>query len=206
MLIRSFSQLARYPCAMTIEAPTEDLSRSEHRQLRLAELVALGLLVVEGMVILGYVAAGIANQVQYGGQEVSVVGAHAWGFTLTYVSGWSAPWAVALFLFGPLALVAWIGQREGDEISEDRTRLVLRLELVLAALAVVGGILSIVGLEMQFPEQQWSAFFVVLGTGVGSVVLGIVGILAVRWLADDMHIELLSGRDVGDPAQGEPDR
>lgn len=189
---------------MTVEASSEFLSRSAHRELRLAELVALGLLVVEGLVILGSVAAAIANQAQYGGQNFSGEGARAWGYTLSLASGWSAPWAVAVVLLGPLALVAWMGQREGDEISEHRTRLVLRLELVLALLIVVGGIVAIVGRAMQSsPSQDWSVFFEILGTGLGSVVLGIVGIVVIKWLADDRHIELLSSQGVGDPVEGE---
>jgi hypothetical protein len=194
---------------MTIEAPTEDLSRSGHRQLRLAELVALGLLVVVGLAILGYLAAGIANQAQFGSQEYvgGIGGAHAWGYTLSIATTWAAPWVVAVFLLGPLALVAWIGRQEGDEVSEVRSRLVLRLELALGVLTILGGIVGVVGRAMQVsPPQQWSSFFATLGTGVGSVVLGILGIVVVRWLADDMHIELLSPRDVGDPAQGNEDR
>jgi hypothetical protein len=189
---------------MTIEAPTEDPSRYAPREVRLAELVALGLLAVEGLVILGSVAAAIANQVQFGGQNFSAVGAHAWGYTLSLASAWSAPWAVAVFLLGPLALVAWMGQREGDEISEDRTRVVLRLELLLAVLTVIGGTVSIVGRVMQVsPPQQWSAFFENLGSSLGSVVLGILGIVVVKWLADDLQIELLSPRGVGDPVEGD---
>jgi hypothetical protein len=181
---------------MTIGASTEDLSGSARRELRLAELVAFGLLLVEGLAILGYVAAGIANQAQFGGQDFSVEGAHAWGFTLTLASSWSAPWAVAVFLLGPLALVARIGRREGDEVSADRSRLVLRLELVLAVLTVIGGIVAIVGRVMQVsPPQQWSAFFATLGTGVGSVCLGLLAVVVIRWLADDLQLELFSHRD-----------
>jgi hypothetical protein len=162
----------------------------------LAELVALGLLVVEGLVILGYVAAGIAYQVQLSDQ-----GVHAWGFFLSDVSGWSVPWAVAVSLLGPLALVAWIGRRDPDEDAEARTGLVLRLELVLAALTILGGSLSIVGRAVQLsPPQQWSAFFYALGSGVGSVVLGLLGVVVVKWLADDMQFELLPGQRGGDPA------
>jgi hypothetical protein len=192
---------------MTIGTSTEDLSGAAQRAVRPAELVALGLLVVEGLVILGYVAAGIANQVQYGGQSFSVLGAHAWGFTLALVSGWAAPGAVAVFLLVPVALVAWIGRREGDEVAEARTVLVLRLELVLAVLTVAGGILSIVGRVMQVaPSQQWSAFFATLGNGVGSVCLGLLGIAAVRWLAGDLHVDLLARREVGDLTEDEVDR
>lgn len=192
---------------MTIDARSEDLSGAAHRELRPAELVALGLLVVEGLVILGYVAAGIANQVQYGGQSFSVQGAHAWGFTLTYVSGWAAPGAVALFLLAPLALVAWIGRREGDEVSEARTVLVLRLELVLAVLTVAGGILSIVGRVMQVsPSQEWSSFFATLGNGVGSVCLGLLGVAAVKWLAGDLQVDVLARHDVGETTADEVDR
>jgi hypothetical protein len=191
---------------MTIGTTTEDLSGAAHRGVRLAGLVALGLLAVEGLAILGYVAAGIANQAQFGDQNFSVVGAHAWGYTLTLASSWSAPWAVAVFLLGPLALVAWIGRREGDD-SADRTRLVLQLELILAVLTVLGGILSIVGRVMQVsPPQQWSAFFATLGTGVGSVCLGLLGVVVIRWLASDLHVDLFARRDADDLAPQDMDR
>jgi hypothetical protein len=191
---------------MTIGSTTEDLSGAAHRGLRPAGLVALGLLAVEGLVILGYVAAGIANQAEFGGQNFSDLGAHAWGYTLTLASSWSAPWAVAVFLLGPLALVAWIGRRDGDD-SADRTRLVLQLELVLAVLTVLGGILSIVGRVMQVsPPQQWSAFFATLGTGVGSVCLGLLGVVVIRWLASDLHVDVLARHDVGEPTEEEVDR
>ena len=64
---------------MTIGAgeDTEDLDGSDHRGTGLAEFVALSLYVVEGFVILG-AAAALANQAQYGGQDLSVEGAHAW--------------------------------------------------------------------------------------------------------------------------------
>jgi hypothetical protein len=191
---------------MTIGTTTEDLSGAAHRGVRLAGLVALGLLAVEGLAILGYVAAGIANQAQFGDQNFSVVGPHAWGYTLTLASSWSAPWAVAVFLLGPLALVAWIGRREGDD-SADRTRLVLQLELVLAVLTVLGGILSIVGRVMQVsPPQQWSAFFATLGTGVGSVCLGLLGVVVIRWLASDLHVDVFARRDADDLAPQDMDR
>jgi hypothetical protein len=205
--MRSCQRTDRYAFAMTIGTPTETLSGAADRALRPAELVALGLLVVEGLVILGYVAAGIANQAQYGGQSFSVQGAHAWGFTLSYVSGWASPGAVAVFLLAPLALVAWIGRRVGDEVSEARTVLVLRLELVLAVLTVAAGILSIVGRVMQVsPSQEWSAFFATLGTGVGSVCLGLLGVAAVWWLAGNLQVDVLGRHDVGDPADDEVDR
>ena len=184
---------------MTLGAPTDDLDGTLHRDPRLAELVALGLLVVEGLVILGYVAAGIANQVQNGGQDFSVNGSHAWGFTLSIATGWSEPAGVVVFLLGPLALVAWIGKRDADEVSGARLRLVLRLEIALALLTVAGGILSIVGHVMQTsPSQAWSTFFFTLGNGLGSVCLGILGLVAVKWLADDMRIDLWGHEDVGD--------
>jgi hypothetical protein len=180
---------------MTLGARTEDLNDADHRELRLAELVALGLLVVEGLVILGSLAAGIANQAQFGGSTFNVEGAHAWGFTLVLASAWAAPWAVAVFLLAPLAIVAWIGRREGDEISASRSLLVLRIELVLAVLTIAAGIISVVGRVMQVsPSHQWSGFFVSLGNGVGSVVLGFLALVVVRWLADDAGVGLLGRR------------
>jgi hypothetical protein len=71
----------------------------------------------------------------------------------------------------------------------------------------VGGILSIVGRVMQVsPSQQWSAFFATLGTGVGSVCLGLLGIAAVKWLAGDLQVELLGRHEVGDRTEEEVDR
>jgi hypothetical protein len=63
---------------------------------------------------------------------------------------------------------------------------VLRLVLTLALLTVLGGILSVVGRVLQYsPSQSWSSFFFTLGEGVGSVGMGILAIVVVRWLADD---------------------
>jgi hypothetical protein len=191
---------------VTIRIPADDLSDAGKRELRLAEFVAFGLLVVEGLAILGYLAAGIANQAQFGSQEYvgGIGGAHAWGYTLSIATTWSAPWVVAVFLLGPLALVAWIGRREGDEISEGRSRLVLRLELALAVLTALGGIVAVLGRALQVsPSQQWSAFLANLGTGVGSVCIGLVGIIVVRWLADDLQLELFTREDVKDVGQEE---
>jgi len=171
---------------VTIGDATEDLSGSALREIRLAELVALGLLMVEGLVILGFVAAGIANQVQVGGQNLSLEGAHTWGYTLQLASEWSAPWAVVAFLLGPLAIVAWLGRRDRDEDSGARCGLVLRFELLLAVLTVLGGIVSIAGRQMQFsPSENWSQFFATLG-------LGLLAVVVVKWLADDMQLDLFA--------------
>jgi hypothetical protein len=178
---------------VTIGDATEDLSGSALREIRLAELVALGLLMVEGLVILGFVAAGIANQVQVGGQNLSLEGAHTWGYTLQLASEWSAPWAVVAFLLGPLAIVAWLVRRDRDEDSGARCGLVLRFELLLAVLTVLGGIVSIAGRQMQFsPSENWSQFFATLGLGVGSVGLGLLAVVVVKWLADDMQLDLFA--------------
>ena len=178
---------------MTIGDATEDLSGSALREIRLAELVALGLLMVEGLVILGFVAAGMANQVQVGGQNLSLEGVHTWGYTLQLASEWSAPWAVVAFVLGPLAIVAWLGRRDRDEDSEARCGLVLRFELLLAVLTVLGGIVSIAGRQMQFsPSENWSQFFATLGLGVGSVGLGLLAVVVVKWLADDMQLDLFA--------------
>jgi hypothetical protein len=190
---------------MTIGETTEDLSDSAHRELRLAELVALGLLMVEGLVILGFVAAGTANQVQVGGQNLGLEGAHTWGYTLQLASEWSAPWAVVAFLLGPLAIVAWLGRRERDEDSEARSGLVLRLELLLAVLTVLGGILSIAGRQMQFPpSESWAQFFATLGLGVGSVGLGLLAVVVVKWLADDMQLDLFARQALDVAPEEEP--
>ena len=178
---------------MTIGAAedAEDLGGSGHRGTGLAEFVALSLFVVEGLVILGFVAAGIANQVQYGTQNFGVEGSNAWGYTLSLASEWSNPAAVVAFLLGPLALVAWIRTRERDELSDSRSDLVLGLGLGLAVLTVLGGILSVVGRVLQFsPSESWSVFLGILGTGIGSVCLGIVGIVvAVRLREHETGVE-----------------
>lgn len=164
---------------MTIEA-VEDTGDPVDRGLRLAENVAVKLFVVEGFVILGFVAAGIANQVQFGGATFGVEGpaSHIWGYSLSLASQWSAPGIVVAFLLGPLALVAWIRARGGgDELTEARTALAVRLALALGVLTVIGGALSIVGRVLQFsPPVNWGVFFSILGEGAGAICLGIMGI------------------------------
>jgi hypothetical protein len=156
------------------------------RDVRRAAFVALGLLLIEGLLILGYVAAGIANQATFGGEVLSNVGSHAVGYSLSLATAWSSPPAVAIFLLVPLGLVAWVSRRGPSDFAEDRSTLVLRLVLTLALLTVLGGILSVVGRVLQYsPSQSWSSFFFTLGEGVGSVGMGILAIVVVRWLADD---------------------
>lgn len=187
---------------MSIEVASEDESASTRRELRLAELVAFGLLVVEGLAILGFLAAGIANQVQSGGVEFGAEGTHVWGYTLALASQWAAPWAVVAFLLGPLALIVWIGKRDDGEVTRARSLLILRLELVLALLTILGGILSIAGRVMQVsPSENWSLFFAVLGIGLGSVLLGTLGVLVVKWVADDLQFELLPRQGGGADAE-----
>ena len=171
---------------MSTGLPDEDLGGADDRGLRLAENVAVKLFVVEGFVILGFVAAAIANQAQFAGQAFGVQDAspHLWGYTLSLASDWSQPGLVVTFLLGPLALVAWIRQRGGgDELTEARTGLVVRLALVLAVLTILGGALSIVGRVLQVsPSENWGSFFGILGTGAGAICWGIIGRYgAARW-------------------------
>jgi hypothetical protein len=181
---------------------TEDLGGSGHRATGLAEFVALSLFGVECLVILGFIAAAIANQAQFGGQAFGVEGAssHVWGYTLSLASEWSSPGIVVAFLLGPLALVAWIRKRGGgDELTEARTRLAVRLALGLAVLTVLGGALSIVGRVLQFaPSENWASFFGILGTGAGAICLGIVGMyVAVRLDVPDPDGEVAWGDEDG---------
>jgi hypothetical protein len=183
---------------------TEDMG-GDDRGLRLAENVAVKLFVVEGFVILGFVAAAIANQVQVGGEAFGVQGASSqvWGYTLSLASDWSQPGLVVAFLLGPLALVAWIRQQgAGDELTDARTRLVVRLALVLAVLTVLGGALSIVGRVLQFvPSQNWGSFFGILGTGAGAICLGIIGMYVAVRLSDAVP----APADADDVAWGDED-
>jgi hypothetical protein len=50
-----------------------------------------------------------------------------------------------------------------------------------------------------------SLFFATLGGGVGSVVLGLLGIAEVKLFADDMQIEVAAARD-DDVLYGQEDR
>ncbi|HEY6473993.1 MAG TPA: hypothetical protein VIY26_13960, partial [Acidimicrobiales bacterium] len=116
-------------------------------------------------------------------------GSHAWGYTLSLASAWSSPPAVAVFLLVPLGLVAWMSRRRPTELSESRAVLVLRLVLTLALLTVLGGILSVVGRVLQYsPSESWSSFFFTLGAGVGSVGMGVLALVVVRWLAEDVPL------------------
>jgi hypothetical protein len=187
----------------------QDPDGSDQRGVGLAETVAMGFFVVETFVILGFVAAGIANQVKYGGQQFGVEGSsssHVWGYTLSIASEWSAPGIVVGFLLGPLALVAWTRMRGGPDIAGGRRELVLRLALGLAVLTVLGGILSIVGRVLELsPSQQWSGFFGVLGNGVGAICLGLLTIFVVTRLSGDMQLDAFARRSGDDLADGEAD-
>lgn len=170
---------------MTDEA-TAARSEATDRDVRRTEFVSLGLLLIEGIVIVGYLAAAIANQVTFGGEGLSSQGAHAWGYTLSLATAWSSPPAVAIFLLVPLGLVAWMSRRRPTDLFESRAGLVLRLSLTLAVLTVLAGVLSVVGRVLQYPpSSSWTSFFFTLGTGVGSVCMGALAIVVVRWLADD---------------------
>jgi hypothetical protein len=177
---------------------SEDLGGAADREVRLAEFVALGLFVVEAFVIAGFLAAGIANQVQNGSQQFALGAGHVWGHTLALATEWSDPAAVAVFLVVPLALVVWLQRRGGDELSESRTALVLRLALALAVLTILGGIVYVVGNALSVsPSVAWSPFLLSLGSGLGSLVLGVVGIVVVTHLADDAHLDVLGRPDEG---------
>jgi drug/metabolite transporter (DMT)-like permease len=56
---------------------------------------------------------------------------------------------------------------------------------VLSFLTMVGGVLVGVGVALQqSPGQNWSTFVVDIGVALGSVVLGVVGVVAARRLLD----------------------
>ena len=184
---------------MTMEAGTEDLGASAHREVWLAEFAALGLFVVEGLVILGFLAAAIANQVAIGNNEALVYGTRTWGYTLGIATEWAAPETVAVFLVTPIALVVWAKQRVLGDLSDTRLLLVLRLSLALAALTVLGGIVSVAGHVMaSSPSEAWSSFFTTLGLGLGSVVLGSLAIIVIVRLAGDMQLDLFARDDEDD--------
>jgi hypothetical protein len=99
----------------------------------------------------------------------------------------AAPWRLqygllALFIFAPFALISY--PTADDDPAGDRVRrLVLRSELVLCFLTMVGGVLSVVGRVLQDPPSaNWGGFLAALGLGIGSVVLGLLGAVAVQWL------------------------
>jgi hypothetical protein len=157
----------------------------------LAEIVAVALQAILIILLAVSVIASFATPDLFGsvgaGSDVVV------GSALQRAGAWAAPQSAALFVLGSLALAWWQIESwtndDGDPFDEQafvhlrRAAVVTRVDLVLSLLTIVGGVLIAVGTSVQVsPAQDWSMFSVNLGVALGSLVLGVVGVVAARRL------------------------
>jgi hypothetical protein len=157
----------------------------------LAEIVAVALLAILFILLVASVIASFATPDLF--SSVGPGGDIVVGSALQRAGAWAAPQSAAIFVLGSLALAWWQIESwtndDGDPFDEHafvhlrRAAVVTRIDLVLSLLTIVGGVLIAVGTSLQVsPAQDWSPFTVNLGVALGSLVLGVVGVVAARRL------------------------
>jgi small-conductance mechanosensitive channel len=116
------------------------------------------------------------------------------GEVLEQASAWASPQFATLFIFGSLGMVWWQIETwspdEGEMLASEasahlaRATFLLLLDRVISALCVVGGIvLVIAGFLLATPGEFASSSLTSIGLGLGSVVVGCVGLVASRRLS-----------------------
>jgi hypothetical protein len=116
------------------------------------------------------------------------------GEALEQASEWASPQFATLFVFGSLGMVWWQietwSSDEGEILASEasahlaRATLLLLVDRVISTLCVAGGIaLVIAGVLVAAPGAFASSSLTSIGLGVGSVVLGSVGLVASRRLS-----------------------
>jgi hypothetical protein len=160
----------------------------------LAEIVAVVLLAILLILIVASIISALATQSLFAPATVVGPGRHLTvGLALERAGPWAAPQSAAFFVLGSLALAWWQIESwtndDGDPFDAEafvhlrRVAIVTRIDLVLSWLTIVGGVLVVVGTSLQeSPHQNWSLFAENLGIALGSVVLGVVGLVAARRL------------------------
>ncbi len=152
-----------------------------------AQAVALGLVGIGFVLMASYVIAALANEFLVGLSSSSGPGGLAnqevLGGTLTLASSWSLPQVIAFFIFGPLALAAWLSTLGNVPGWSRRAPVLLVLELVLSVLTILGAPLSVAGRLLQLaPSEDWSGFVLTLCLSFASLCLGVLGCLTAQWM------------------------
>jgi hypothetical protein len=162
----------------------------------LAEIVAVGLLVILFLLLVTSLIGSVTTPYLFSSINFGAPGRHIdVGLALERAGVWASPQSAAIFVLGSMALAWWQIESwtrdDGDAFDEEafvhlrRAAIVTRLDLVLSLLTIVGGVLVGVGIALaQSPGQNWSTFVVDIGVVLGSVVLGVVGVVAARRLLD----------------------
>jgi hypothetical protein len=160
----------------------------------LAEIVAFVLLVILCILVVSSIIGALATPNLFASTTVLGPGRHlSVALALQRAGSWAAPQSAAIFVLGSLALAWWQIESwtndDGDAFDAEafvhlrRATIVTRIDLVVSLLTIVGGVLVVVGTSLQeSPNQNWTEFVVNLGIALGSVVLGVVGVVAARRL------------------------
>jgi hypothetical protein len=169
-------------------------SETAHTAWNLAEIVAVVLLAILLILLVASVIAALATPGLFASARLIGPVRHITvGSALQRAGSWASPQSAAIFVLGSLALAWWQIEAwtndDADPFDADafvhlrRATMVIRLDFVLALLTIVGGVLIAVGTSMQQPpDQNWTVFVQDLGVALGSVVLGVLGVVAVRRL------------------------
>jgi hypothetical protein len=172
----------------------DDTTNEPRSAWNLAEIVAVALLAILAILIVASIISALATQDLFA--SATVVGPDrnlTVALALERAGEWAAPQSAAIFVLGSLALAWWQIESwtndDGDPFDAEafvhlqRAAIVTRIDLVLSLLTIVGGVLVVVGTTLQeSPHQNWSLFAENLGIALGSVVLGVVGVVAARRL------------------------
>ena len=166
----------------------------------LAEILALGLVLIFAVLIATGVASAAAIEATLGSEHVN----GALGFTNPSVIGqafeqgsfWAEPQIATIFVLGSLGLAWWQIESwtaDGGETEEGaaahirRARTIVKAVLVTSLLCGLGGLLLVIGHSLvSAPADDWSVFVESLGLTIGSLLLGAIGTYAsVRLLGSD---------------------
>ena len=131
----------------------------------LAEIVAVGLLVILFLLLVTSLIGSVTTPYLFSSINFGAPGRHIEvGLALERAGVWASPQPAAIFVLGSMALAWW---------------------QIESFLTIVGGVLVGAGIALaQSPGQNWSTFVVDIGVVLGSVVLGVVGVVAARRLLD----------------------
>ncbi len=162
-----------------------------HVSWNLAEIVAVALVLILVILLVASVIGALTTPGLF--QSVADSGPSEVGNVLERAGAWASPQSAAIFLLGSLALAWWqIESWTNDDndpydaeafVHLRRAAIVTRIDLVLSFLVVAGGVLIVVGTSLLVaPGDDWSDFVVNVGIALGSLVLGVVGMVAARRL------------------------
>jgi hypothetical protein len=158
----------------------------------LAEILALGLVLIFAVLIATGVASGAVFDATVGSGHANgalgYTGPSVLGQALQLGTSWAEPQVATIFVLGSLGLAWWQMESwaaEGGEAEEGaaihirRARTVVKTVLIISLLCGLGGVLFVIGHSLvTAPADNWSVFVESVGLTIGSILLSAVGVYA----------------------------